>query len=205
MVTRQQTLSLAAVVQCCILVQRMARTGSVDENNLSRMVRTAVIVETPDPESLYDGTTDISPALKLMGTLATGKPDAEQLDVLRMSNSALQLQATLRGNDLIRNKLGSTLATLNAGSRSIPYTDEVFFSLNDAYTETLSHLRPSIIVNGAEGHLQSAVLVAKVRSALLAAVRNAYLWHQLGGRRWHLLVFRKRYGEHVRELLGHPA
>src|SRR5690606_35804515 len=28
MVTRQQTLALAAVVQCCTLVQRMARTGS---------------------------------------------------------------------------------------------------------------------------------------------------------------------------------
>jgi high frequency lysogenization protein len=136
-----------------------------------------------------------------MGELASGKPDADDLDVLRMSHSAIQLQATLRGNDMIRDKLGRKLANLAVASRAVPYTDEVYFSLNDLYTETLSHLRPSIIVNGAEGHLQSAVLVAKVRSALLAAVRNAYLWHQLGGRRWHLLIFRKRYGEGARELL----
>ena len=201
MVTSDQILSLAAVIQCCILVQRMARTGSVDENNLSRMVKTALILDTPAPDALYDGTADISRGLRMIADLGAGRPEAAQVDVIRMANSALQLQDTLRSSDLIRDKLGRRLAKLDASGRSIPYTDELYFSLNDIYTETLSQLKPSIIVNGAEGHLQSAVLVAKVRSALLAAVRNAYLWKQTGGRRWHLLVFRRRYSALAREAL----
>ncbi|MGH8570919.1 MAG: DUF489 family protein, partial [Gammaproteobacteria bacterium] len=32
----------------------------------------------------------------------------------------------------------------------------------------------------------------KIRAVLLAGVRAAMLWHQIGGRRWHLPVFRKR-------------
>ncbi len=201
MVTREQLLSLAAVVQCGILVQRMARTGSTDENNLARMVRTAVILDTPSIEALYDGTADIGRGLKLIADAGSGRPDPEQLDVLRMTNAALQLQASLRASDLFRDKLGRRLGRLDLSSREVPYPDEVYFSLNDIYTETLSQLRPSIVVNGAQGYLQSAVLVAKVRSALLASVRNAWLWHQLGGRRWHLLVFRRRYAEQARSVL----
>jgi len=202
MVTRQQTLALAAVVQCCTLVQRMARTGSTDENNLARMVRTALVLDTPDPEQLYDGVADVSRGLRLIAEFGGGRPDAAAVDVIRMTHGALRLQASLRANDMFRDKLGRKLTRLAAAERPVPYPDETYFALNDLYTETLSPLKPSIIVNGAEGHLQSAVLVAKVRSALLAAVRNAYLWHQLGGRRWHLLVFRRRYGQFAGDLLG---
>lgn len=201
MVNRQQLLSLAAVVQCGILVQRMARTGSTDENNLARMVRTTMVLDTPDPEALYEGVSDVNRGLDLIVSVASGRPDADQVDILRMTNAALQLQATLRANDLFRDKLGRRLSQLNFASRPVPYADEVYFSLNDIYTETLSQLRPSIIVNGSQGYLQSAVLVAKVRSALLSAVRNAWLWHQVGGRRWHLLVYRRRYAQAARAVL----
>ena len=179
----------------------MARTGAADENNLARMVRTALILDTPNPESLYDGISDIQRGLDLIVAVSGRRPDGDQLEILRMTNAALQLQASLRASDLFRDKLGRKLARLDFASRPVPYPDEVYFSLNDLYTETLSQLRPSIIVNGAQGHLQSAVLVAKVRSALLAAVRNAWLWHQVGGRRWHLLVFRRRYAEQARAAL----
>ncbi len=179
----------------------MARTGSTDENNLARMVRTALALDTPDPDSLYDGVSDIHRGLEMIVSAGGGRPAADEVDILRMTNAALQLQASLRGSDLFRDKLGRKLAKLEFASRPVPYADEVYFALNDIYTETLSQLRPSIVVNGAQGHLQSAVLVAKVRSALLASVRNAWLWHQVGGRRWHLLVFRRRYAELARAAL----
>ena len=45
-------------------------------------------------------------------------------------------------------------------------------------------------------------VVAKVRGALLAAVRSAYFWYQLGGRRWHMMFWRRQYGEFARGLLA---
>ncbi len=179
----------------------MAHAGSTDENLLSRMTRTAMMLDTPEPEQLFGNAADLSAALTLLAEVGGGRPDAGQLEVLRMANAALQLQAALRGSDLIRDKLGRRLSRLDPDAHDIPFADDVYFSLNDLYTETLSQLSPSIVVNGSKGYLQNAVLVAKVRSALLAAVRNAWLWHQLGGRRWHLLVFRGRYGASARELL----
>lgn len=202
MVTRQQTLSLAGVLQCCILVQRMARMGSVDENNLSRMVRTALVLDSPDPEVLYGGTDDVGRGLRAIVDVVEKRPDPDQIEALRMTNSALQLQKSLRANEVYRTRLGDRLAVIDRDAREVPFPDELYFALNDTYADTLSPLNPRIVVNGAQGHLQNAVLVAKVRSALLAAVRNAYLWSQLGGRRWQLLFLRSRYANHARDILG---
>ncbi|MGK0404322.1 DUF489 family protein, partial [Alcanivorax borkumensis] len=41
-------------------------------------------------------------------------------------------------------------------------------------------------------HLQDDNKAARIRALFLAGVRAAFLWHQLGGRRWHLLFQRKR-------------
>jgi len=43
--------------------------------------------------------------------------------------------------------------------------------------------------------------VDKVRAALLASVRSAVLWHQLGGRQWQLLISRKQCAMLARGLL----
>jgi high frequency lysogenization protein len=201
MVTNLQTLSLAAVMQCCILVQRLARTGSADQNNLARMVRTALNLSTLDPVELYGGTGDVRDGLRMLADLAGARPDADAVEVLRMTHSALRLQGSLRASESHSAALGNRLESLAKREWSIPFSDELYFALNEIYTETLSPLSPRIVVNGAEGHLQNAVLVAKVRSALLAAVRNGYLWHQLGGRRWRLLFGRARTVEQARNML----
>ena len=44
----------------------------------------------------------------------------------------------------------------------------------------------------ANPHLQDENKAARVRALFLAGVRAAFLWHQLGGRRWQLLFQRKR-------------
>lgn len=166
------------------------------------MIRTVLELSATDPDELYEGTVDVRGGLKMIAGLAGQRPDAEQVDVLRMTHSALKLQNSLRASTAHAGQLGSRLETIGQRDWSIPFPDELYFMLNEVYTETISPLNPRIVVNGSEGHLQNAVLVAKVRSALLAAVRNAYLWHQLGGRRWRLVLGRARYVENARTLLA---
>ncbi|MFQ5761234.1 MAG: DUF489 family protein, partial [Acidiferrobacterales bacterium] len=62
--------------------------------------------------------------------------------------------------------------------------------LAELYTMTLSTCTPRIMVNGEQGYLENPSIVDKVRSLLLAATRSAFLWRQLGGRRWQLLLRR---------------
>ncbi len=202
MIHRDQILALAAVLSCCILVQRLARSGGTDENALGRLVSSALELGNVAPEQLYGGAANLAPGLRMLAGVTGGRPSAEDLDVLRMAAAVLKVQKRLRRAEASANELGRRLAALAEKPRPTPLPESFYFTINDLYTDTISGLGPRIVVNGSEGHLQSALVVAKVRSALLAAIRGAYLWHELGGRQWHVLVFRKRLGALARDILA---
>jgi high frequency lysogenization protein len=73
--------------------------------------------------------------------------------------------------------------------------------LAEVYASTLSTLKPRVMVTGTPAHLQQKANVDRVRSALLASARSAVLWHQLGGRQWQLLIYRKQCAMLARGLL----
>lgn len=75
-------------------------------------------------------------------------------------------------------------------------------SLGKLYSETLSHLRPRVLVQGNPHYLGQATVVAEVRAVLLAAVRSAVLWRQLGGSMWDLLLRRRDLAAAVDALLA---
>ena len=60
------------------------------------------------------------------------------------------------------------------------------------YLDTLGTFRFRIRVQGEPARLQDEDNAARIRALFLAGVRAAFLWHQLGGRRWRLLFQRKQ-------------
>jgi len=74
--------------------------------------------------------------------------------------------------------------------------------LAELYTRTISLLGPRIMVSGEHGHLANPVVAARVRATLLAGIRSAVLWRQLGGRRLQLLFSRRKVARTAAELLA---
>ena len=64
-------------------------------------------------------------------------------------------------------------------------------ALGGLYADTVSHLRPRVMVQGNPHYLGQAAMVSEIRAVLLAALRSAVLWRQLGGTFWDFLL-RKR-------------
>ncbi|MEP9303762.1 DUF489 family protein, partial [Klebsiella pneumoniae] len=62
---------------------------------------------------------------------------------------------------------------------------------------------PGIPGNGSPGWPQSPQVQAKVRSALLAGIRAAVLWHQVGGGRLQLMFSRNRLVNQAKQILAH--
>jgi high frequency lysogenization protein len=79
--------------------------------------------------------------------------------------------------------------------------ESVIGNLADTYKQTLSTLSFRIKVAGNPQILQNNYNANKVRALLLAGIRAAILWRQVGGRRWHLLFNRKRYIKDAQSLL----
>ncbi|MCG6968807.1 MAG: lysogenization regulator HflD, partial [Gammaproteobacteria bacterium] len=71
--------------------------------------------------------------------------------------------------------------------------DNVIASLADVYSETISTLRPRVMVNGEHNHLSNPDNANKIRALLLAAIRSAVLWDQCGGSRWQIMFNRKAF------------
>ncbi len=69
--------------------------------------------------------------------------------------------------------------------------------LGSLYADTISHLKPRVMVQGNPHYLGQAGVVAEIRALLLAAVRSAVLWRQLGGSYWDFLFGRKAMIEAV--------
>src|SRR5690606_41275217 len=59
-------------------------------------------------------------------------------------------------------------------------------------TRRSSDLRQRIQVHGDMRHLQINANAARIRALLLAGIRSARLWRQLGGNRWQMLFARKK-------------
>jgi high frequency lysogenization protein len=57
------------------------------------------------------------------------------------------------------------------------------------------------MVTGNPQWLQQPALVERVRTTLLASVRSAVLWRQVGGRQWQLLLHRRQCSMLARGLL----
>ncbi len=68
---------------------------------------------------------------------------------------------------------------------------DVLSTLGVLYADTISHLKPRVMVQGNPHYLGQAGVVDEIRALLLAAVRSAVLWRQMGGNLWDFL-FGKR-------------
>ena len=68
------------------------------------------------------------------------------------------------------------------------------------YQDHISPLQPRIIVRGDQSYLLNEDNAAKIRTLLLAGIRAAVLWRQLGGSKWKLFLTRSKYVEIAREM-----
>jgi len=66
----------------------------------------------------------------------------------------------------------------------------------------ISPLGPRIQVTGSPAVLQNSLLQSKVRATLLAGIRAAVLWQQVGGGRLQLMFSRQRLLREAKSILS---
>lgn len=199
----QQTIALAAIFQAASLVEQLARTGDIPAPELELLIA-SLFQQNPDS---FDDIYGIKPNLqagyhgicRLMGNESGTDIKPE---VMRYALSIVHLESRLRKNSAMMNQLGENIQNSVRQAEHFHLTHEsVIGSLADTYQKTLSTLSFRIKVTGNPQVLQNSLNANKVRALLLAGIRAAILWRQVGGRRWHLLFNRKRYIKDAQSLL----
>ncbi|MEE8058082.1 MAG: high frequency lysogenization protein HflD [Pseudomonadales bacterium] len=196
-----QVIALAGVLQSAYLVDQIARTGDFPLESYNPSINSLFQFEADSPESIYGGIHGIDLGLRVLLNILGGSNTGEYRSIIRYALGILYLQKKLSCNEELMDIIHSRLQ--HTSLKADHFTDNlqaVASSIASIYQDTLSHFKFRIQVSGSMQQLQNPQNVDNIRALLLAGLRAAVLWRQVGGKRWHLFISRQRLLQTAREL-----
>ncbi|HSX61002.1 MAG TPA: high frequency lysogenization protein HflD [Tahibacter sp.] len=186
-----QVIALAGVFQSAALVRATATTGSQDAAALESSIASILRIDVDDAAGAFGGVARLRLGFETLVQQLDRNP--ADLAVSQIAVTVLRVERKLTGRP-------SMLATLREGIEALQRQVDhlglthasVLARLSELYANTLSNLRPRVVVQGNPLYLQQPAQVERIRATLLAGVRAAVLWRQLGGTQWQLLFKRSQ-------------
>lgn len=205
---RDKTLALAALFQSATLADALAWRGHCDPVALEASLQSILVMDTDDIGVIYGGNIrGLQSGLQsleqtFLEPLRGGHP--RQADIVRYALGIMQVERQLsRSPDL----LATLRRRLEMAKEQRKHFDSLtapamINNLGGIYVDTAGQLRFRIQIRGDQKQLQSAGMAEQIRAVLLSGIRAAWLWHRLGGRRWHLMFTRGQILAEIRKIIA---
>jgi len=198
---RNIALSLAGLVQCAAQVEELAKTGYLKTEQFETAVKSLLKLNPSSTEDVFDGVPALAAGLELLENLLENHRAPKHSDTLRYVLGVIHLQNRLSKRKDILYIIGTRIEKAHQQADHFGLThDNVVSNIADIYTDTISKFSYRIQVTGEYNYLQQKRVASQIRALLLAGIRSATLWRQVGGTRWHLLFFRTKLLHAVRDL-----
>lgn len=189
------TLAMAGVCQAAQLVQQLAHQGHCDSQALKISLSSLLDLNPPSTLAVY-GNDEANLRLgleTLMSVLHSGSRQGMGAELTRYTLSLMMLERKLSNSKTALNELGQRIGQLDRQLAHYELESPTLIgAMASIYVDIISALGPRIQVTGSPAVLQNPQIQSKVRAALLAGMRSAVLWHQVGGGRLQLMFSRAR-------------
>lgn len=196
----ERVLALAGMFQACALAQQLANDGRCDETAMAAGIASVFRIDAPSVTDVYGNVAGVR--LGLRSLIAQLDENDRDMAITRMAVTVMRLERSLSHRPELLEQLQQGIL---AAQRQVEHfgqdSTQVTSRLAELYASTLSLLTPRVMVSGNPQQLEQAAVVEKVRANLLAAVRSAVLWRQVGGRQWQLILYRRQCSMLARGLL----
>ncbi len=192
-----RSLALIGIYQAAQLVHDLATTGKADELAYHTCIQSLFCDNPKKTLDVYGGKLEniqvgVNSLLNQMNSEEATQ--SRNLEMTRYVLSLMILEKKLMKLGEPMQKVSQVLEVAKSQQEHFGQEhDNVIASIARAYSENISQVNPRIIVNGQHGHLQNNRTANKIRALLLAGIRSALLWDQVGGSRWGLIWSRKKY------------
>lgn len=199
---QEQLVALGAVFEAACLADKIARTGQVSEASMSCMLGSLLVRDPKTTLDVYGGDDlNLRDGYRALISSLERNPSALQREPLRYSLAMIGLERQLdKRNDMLQ-VMGSRLDQIQQQVEHFGLVhDNVIAACGGLYQDTISTFRQRIQVHGDMRFLQQPNNAAKIRALLLAGIRSARLWRQLGGHRWQLVFSRGKLLKALYEL-----
>ena len=186
-----QVMALAAMCQVAKQVQKIAQYGSSNDYELEKLF-TSIVQTSPDsPSDVYQGTENLRDGYKsLLDQLSAG--EKKDVEIVKYVGGLMQLERALSAKPSSLAELGKSIDDIKRRLDHFSVTDDtVVAALADIYSKVLSPLGHRIQVYGKPDLLKQQLIQHKIRALLLAGIRSAVLWRQMGGKRRHFFFAKK--------------
>lgn len=200
-----QVLAFAGVFQAAQLAHQLAAEDDYDAHALHHAALSVLRLRADSAAAVFESAHALRLGLDCVTRLFSGRADASTREVFQYAAGMHQLSVNLSRNARAQDAVAAGLSKLRARhmdhAAHFAHDDALHEDLGALYERTVSRMRPRIIVRGSAGRLTDPRVVGRVRTALFAGIRAAYLWRQLGGRRWQVVIWRADYHRRAKRLL----
>jgi high frequency lysogenization protein len=189
---KERTLALCGIFQATELVRQAACHGTWSGYAATACLNSLYVMEAESPGAIYGGRQRMKLGVETLLAILQG--ESRHADSLRYAVGLLQVEKKFRRDGALQEEVGRRLEAIAGTGEELDQHDREDLQASQVsalYSETISRLSPRIVVNGKPQYLKSQRTVDWVRTLLLAGLRSATLWHQLGGNRFELMFGRK--------------
>lgn len=189
-VMQERVLALAGLAQALQQVRRIAETGQSDAAVVATAIESVFRIDAETPLAIYGDASALQPGLRLVREYLGNSSDDPLLAKLALA--VMQIERRFVADSQAVQQVQHGIEALAPSAEKLGGTHpDILAGLGALYADTISHLRPRVMVQGNPHYLGQASVVAEIRSILLAAMRSAVLWRQLGGSFWDFFLRRR--------------
>lgn len=194
-VWHNRTIALAGMLQALHSVQQIARHGNTPADAIATSLASLFKMNPKTAEDVYGNIEGLSVGLRLLSQQLDRKRHRTDPELLRYLINIMYMEQRLKKRPQILAQIADQIKHIEKHIEDFsPTHPEVIARLSETYVNTISTITPRIQIRGEETHLRQPENIERVRALLLAGIRSAVLWRQMGGNRLHLLF-------HSRQLL----
>ncbi len=194
------------MLQAVLLVRDLAKAGKIDQQAFETCIYSLYQTEAKDTLAVYGGLNGLRYGLRGLVELLSKKKQRIDPDISRYFVSLMYLERKLyrdkKTQEFIRTKIAEAQKKADYFS---PMHESMIAFFGDLYLNSISSFRFRIQIMGAKHHLTPQDHLNKIRALLLAGIRSAVLWRQLGGSRFQLIFYQQRLLRTAKELLAQSA
>ena len=196
-----RALALAGLLQALVQVRRIAETGQAESAQVAPVLGSVFRIDAATTEAVYDGAGNLRGGLRTLRDYLANSNKDEALGKLALA--VLQLERRFVREDEVIRKVQTGLQGLSGPAERLGVDHpDVVAGLGSLYADTVSTLKPRVMVQGNPHYLGQAGVVAEIRALLLSALRSSVLWRQMGGSLWDFVLRRRDLAAAIDARLG---
>ena len=198
----QSNIALAGICQAAALVKQIARSNEFDKTALETSLNSIAITNPQDTEQVFGDVSQLALGYQTILAQLGNQVEIKDVEVTRYIANLMAIERKLSSNKKAMAALGERISNIQRQQAHFDVTDsQMLKSLDSVYTDVVSPIGRKIQVAGDPNILKRPDNQQRVRAALLAGVRAAVLWRQLGGKRRYILFSRQQIVDSAKNTL----